>query len=430
MGRLKKARRASRRKAATPQAATLTQPVKPYVGPTPTVCLSVIVKNESRVIRRMLESVWPVLDRYVVVDTGSTDGTQDIIREFFAEKGIPGEVLQREWVSFEDARNFAREAVEGKADFGFWIDADETLHLPDGFDPDAFKRSIGAYDGANVRVFYGGQEYFRMQFFSTRKPWRWYGVVHEVLVCDEPNQCAIAEGIHVVVNPDGNSWTSETVQQKYEGHARLLLPVVERSMVEGNTDPRWVFYLAQSYRDANTPENLEKALYWYRERLRHTESGYWEELYYSQLMVATISGRLQKPENEIFDEHMKCGRYNRMRIEHLMPPVKLYHQRGDFDTSYIFSSHAMRLTGGSGETPFPRSSLFIDNRTYHFDVLHFHMLNSWYVGRRDEASQAYAKLERALKLGRVPQDMVEITVHNGEWFRTQSQPGKPVPVRQ
>ncbi|MGW8788902.1 glycosyltransferase, partial [Heyndrickxia sporothermodurans] len=43
-----------------------------------TICLSMIVKNEASVIRRCLDSVRPLIDTWVIIDTGSTDGTQDI----------------------------------------------------------------------------------------------------------------------------------------------------------------------------------------------------------------------------------------------------------------------------------------------------------------------------------------------------------------
>jgi glycosyltransferase involved in cell wall biosynthesis len=69
----------------------------------PTIGLSIIVKNEAKVIERMLNTVWPILDYYCVVDTGSTDGTQEIIQKFFEEKGIPGEIIQHEWVNFQEA---------------------------------------------------------------------------------------------------------------------------------------------------------------------------------------------------------------------------------------------------------------------------------------------------------------------------------------
>ena len=70
-----------------------------------TVCLNMIVKNESAVICRCLESVKPLIDYWVIVDTGSTDGTQKIIKDFMT--GIPGELFERPWKNFEHNRNEA-----------------------------------------------------------------------------------------------------------------------------------------------------------------------------------------------------------------------------------------------------------------------------------------------------------------------------------
>ena len=53
-----------------------------------TICLCMIVKNEATVIRRCLDSVRPIIDHWIVVDTGSTDGTQDIVRAHFRD--LPG----------------------------------------------------------------------------------------------------------------------------------------------------------------------------------------------------------------------------------------------------------------------------------------------------------------------------------------------------
>src|SRR4051794_3114791 len=63
-----------------------------------TVCLSMIVKNEAHVIRRCLDSVRSLIDYWIIVDTGSTDGTQDVIRAAMADR--PGRLVERPWVDF------------------------------------------------------------------------------------------------------------------------------------------------------------------------------------------------------------------------------------------------------------------------------------------------------------------------------------------
>ena len=45
----------------------------------PTLCLNMIVKNESKIIERLLTSVLSIIDTFCICDTGSTDNTIDII---------------------------------------------------------------------------------------------------------------------------------------------------------------------------------------------------------------------------------------------------------------------------------------------------------------------------------------------------------------
>ena len=59
----------------------------------PTICLNMIVKNESKIIFRLLETVLPIIDTYCICDTGSTDMTKELIKEFFDVRCIEGKVL-------------------------------------------------------------------------------------------------------------------------------------------------------------------------------------------------------------------------------------------------------------------------------------------------------------------------------------------------
>src|SRR5262245_60818994 len=91
----------------------------------PTVCLNMIAKNEAPVIARCLASARPFIDHWIIVDTGSTDGTQQRVRECL--QGIPGELHERPWRDFSHNRNQALELAGGAADYLLFIDADELL---------------------------------------------------------------------------------------------------------------------------------------------------------------------------------------------------------------------------------------------------------------------------------------------------------------
>ncbi len=80
-----------------------------------TICLNMIVKNEERVLGRCLSSVKRLIDYYVIVDTGSTDKTKEVIAKEL--EGIPGEVHDRPWVNFGHNRTEAIKLAVGKADY-------------------------------------------------------------------------------------------------------------------------------------------------------------------------------------------------------------------------------------------------------------------------------------------------------------------------
>ena len=94
----------------------------------PTVTLCMIVKDESHIIRDCLESVSNIIDQYHITDTGSTDGTQQIIKDFFEEKEIPGQIHQSDWKGFGNSRTESIEnAEQSGCDYALIIDADDYI---------------------------------------------------------------------------------------------------------------------------------------------------------------------------------------------------------------------------------------------------------------------------------------------------------------
>ena len=101
------------------------------------ICLNTMVSNESHVIERMLNSCYPYIDYWVIQDNGSKDGTQDIIRNFFEKRNIPGFLYETTWQFPGFNRDHALQTALNANHGCSWIlriDADETLHVSDDFD--------------------------------------------------------------------------------------------------------------------------------------------------------------------------------------------------------------------------------------------------------------------------------------------------------
>jgi glycosyltransferase involved in cell wall biosynthesis len=281
----------------------------------PTICLNMIVKNEAHVITRCLASVKPIIDYWVIVDTGSTDGTQEVIKECM--KDVPGELFERPWKNFEHNRNEALELARTKADYLLIMDADDELSFQPHF-------KLPLLDSGSYRIWidYSGLSYQRDQLISMKLPWKWFGVLHEYLSCDQPHTCTVLDGVRYLVHPEG---ARSRDPQKYRKDAAVL----EEALKEDPTNTRYMFYLAQSYRDLG---EYEKAIEWYEKRIA---CGEWEEeIFWSTLQVAICQQILQKPTHVVINSFLKAYRLQPFRSEPVFYLATLYRSQGRYDLAY------------------------------------------------------------------------------------------------
>ncbi len=322
------------------------------------VCLNMIVKNESNVIARCLKSTRPLIDTWLIVDTGSTDGTQQIIEQCLAD--LPGELHERPWRNFGANRSEALALARTKADYTLIIDADEVLDISAEFS--APELTCDAYQ---LRTELVELAYYRTQLVRSSLPWRYEGVLHEYLECDQPFSQAKLEGL---INRPSTDGARSADPNKYLKDAALLEQVLE-------ADPknaRDVFYLAQSYRDARVPE---AALTNYRRRV--ALGGWAEEVWYSLFQIARLSETTQRSDQEIVSAYLAAYEFRPSRAESSCALARYFRLQNKYALAHLFAQRAI-------ESPWPADLLFVDASVYAWRARDECSIAAYYLGKHEQ----------------------------------------------
>ncbi|MBT9097280.1 glycosyltransferase [Methylovulum psychrotolerans] len=338
--------------------------------------LVMIVKNEAKVIRRCLSSVLPLLDYVLIADTGSTDGTQDLIRAFLREQQLPGQVLDEPWQNFAANRNSVLAKLRGRTeiDYALMIDADEVLVFASDFDCTAFKNSLSApvYD---IPTHFNGLIYNRPQLFSNRLPLVYKAVLHEYLDCADLSR-ALVGGFF-------NQPTTDGVRSQNPDKFRADATLLEQAL-QTETDPflisRYTFYLAQSYWDIG---ELERAAETY---LRRAQQGFWQqEVTVSLYNAAHLKEVLGYPPEELLTLYLRAFEACPNRAEALHGVMRLCHTLGKYQQGYVFGKHALTLSN-------PPDALFAKQWLYDYGLLDEFAITAYWAGHYQESLAACQQL--------------------------------------
>lgn len=362
----------------------------------PKVALCMIVKNESHIIHECLNSIYKHVDYWVISDTGSTDGTQDIIKNFFAEKGIPGELHQDEWKNFGHNRTVALRHCDGKCDYIWMIDADDCVEGDFKFPPEM------TADGYVIRMGREDFSWWRTQIFKTDARWEYKGVLHEYPAPQKENPLLVKiEGkYNVNARTLGARNVGITPIEKYKKDADVL----EKALVDEPENTRYQFYLAQSYFDSQQWEKSEQA---YK---RRAEMGGWpEEVYYSLYRVAICRAMMDRPWPEIQASFMDAYNYRPIRAEPLVHISQVLRQK------YNQPAAAFVYARQAAEMPLPQGEiLFVPDAIYKFVALDELGATAHAAGRPELGFLACKKL---LEEGRLPPTEVARVQQNFDQYR-------------
>jgi tetratricopeptide (TPR) repeat protein len=292
----------------------------------PTLCLNMIVKNEGKIIIRLLESVSKIIDCYCICDTGSTDNTCELITSYFEEKKIPGKIIYEPFVNFAHNRNVALDGCQQMvADYILLLDADMFLDIK------IFDKKILHY-GDSFCILQGNDNffYYNKRIVKNNGLYKYIGVTHEYMDVPPNNKTINIEKSILFIYDIGDGGSKN---DKFERDILLLSKGIE----ENPTNERYHFYLANSYADI---QNNEKAIEMYKKRIEL--KGWCQEVWYSYYKIGLLYKRMGKPADAIF--YWLAGYdYFPDRIENLYEIINYYRIVGNCKAAMVFYNLAKTI---------------------------------------------------------------------------------------
>jgi len=357
------------------------------------ITLCMIVKNEAHCIKETFDSVHQYINYYVIIDTGSTDNTKEVITTYFDALGIKGEIHDRPWKNFGWNRTEAFKYAKNKGDYVWVIDADDLVEgkfsLPDVMIHDSYALIYG-------NSVSDGHVYWRTQLFKNNLDWIYKGVLHEYpeLATKQSDTNKRLEGEYCIRSRRlGDRNKIDPTAKALKDAATLIKGLKD----EPDNDRYW-FYLGQSYMDAC---EWEKAIEAYDKRISMQR---WdEEVYFSLYRKAMAFTELDKWDKAL-ETYLEAYNYRPTRAESLYKIAFHYRMNKQYTSGYLFAKLA-------SEIDLPKDSLFVSQSVYNWQSLDERSVCASWIGKKQE-SYSIGSLLLKERRQYIPSDQLERIINN------------------
>lgn len=323
-----------------------------------------MIKNESRIITRSIQSTLPFADAICIEDTGSTDDSCAVITEHFKTLPIPGKLYQHPWRNFGYSRSHSYTSAQAFCQelgwdpartYAFAMDADMNLIVNPNFNKDSLTAS-----GYQVTQRAGSLHYVNLRLMRLSDPWTCVGATHEYWSAPQGQETGRVEDDLMFID-DKNDGGCKA--DKFTRDLRLLTEELE----EQPTNQRTHFYLAQTYKCLGDTKNSIK---FYKKRI--ALGGWFEEVWMSHYMIAQLYLADNQPEKaELWVQ--RAQKYNGYRAEALFALARYYRL---LPTSQWKAMHYLRE---AMKIPRPQVALFLETEVYDYFLDYEYTVLQYYV---------------------------------------------------
>lgn len=367
------------------------------------LCLTMIVKDEIKILKKCFDSIVDYLDYWVICDTGSTDNTQQFITKYFKEKNIEGSLHQVPWVNFgsnrseafEKASSYMEDKQNKQGVYYFVMDADDVFEGS----LDAFKNNSKEHTAYHVNIRLGNMVFKRQQIFNAKYTWEYVGVLHEYPKSSvKIPTIGNIDNCFINANTCGSRSTNVTQKEKYLNDAKILLQGIK----DEPNNARYFFYLANSYYDAF---EYKKALEYYQKRI--SMQGWNEEVYYSAYKYALcrlhLKDELKLSIEEVGIDFIKAYKIRPTRLEALYHIVKHCRLNDRIKLGYAFA-----IMADDNYLNYPKDILFVDDAVHKFKFMDELAIASYYVDNHKLAIDLNIKIIEMYEKGEINIDIDRI----------------------
>ncbi len=339
------------------------------------ICLTMIVKNEEKIIERCLDSAKDCVDFISICDTGSDDHTVQTIEQYLQKTGIPGKVHRHKWKNFGHNRTRSVQAAQKTLDeLGFplentyllLLDADMMLTKDPAFNKDTLQE-----DSYLVSQNNHDYSYYNTRLIRASLPWHCVGVTHEYWSCKVPFHESKLQTLSIDDRDDGGCKAD-----KFERDVKLLT----QGLQEEPENVRYMFYLAQANKGL---KNYDDSIKWYKARI---EKGGWnEEVWYSKFMMGQCYEEKDQWDQALLS-YLDAYQFNPDRAEPLQQISTHYRVKEQYNLAFLFAKQGSRI-------PYPHEQiLFISNPVYDYLFDQDLSIAAYYTPYKEEGFAATNRL--------------------------------------
>jgi len=328
----------------------------------PKICLNMIVKNESNIIKRLLSSVLPLIDTYCICDTGSTDNTIDIIKTFFDNVNIAGKIVEEPFRDFGYNRSFSLSQCHGmqNADYILLLDADMVLEIDPRMSIIEFKESL-IKDAYYLLQGNDKFHYKNIRIVKNNGKYKYWGVTHEYVVLpDNTSAYNISKSMLFIDDiGDGGAKTDKFIRD---------IKLLKQGLQDNPDNDRYTFYLANSYKDSG---QFQSAIETYEKRIEL--KGWKQEVWYSYYSIGLCYKELDDMKNALY-YWMEGYNYLPERIETLYEIMNYYRISKRYTLVDVFYNLAKKscATINESEQLFFKKDVYDYKLDYEFSVAGFY----------------------------------------------------------